>query len=309
MRLWEIATKAPPRRRTHCRFGFQAEERTIWQAPQTYAEMSPFQNADKIKQPLLLIHGAEELLQGWREAAASLEPLLCAVSTSASRPCAALAFDAAVALPMLFQLVPAGVAPLLSRHSWVWTSLHDTCLMQSYLVLGAGADDNNSGTFPMQVCAESPIKPSLCNCIPICQPHTDGGLPLTSPLEYLQSERFYAALKGNGAPARLVILPHESHGYRARESIMHTLQARLLWVAHCVMGKSHVCRGIRSHSWASALKVVSPAVIMLECPVTSCHPIHPMQEMDAWLDAFVTNRKEPETERKVAEPTASAAKL
>ena len=28
----------------------------------------------------------------------------------------------------------------------------------------------------------------------------------------LQSERFYAALKGHGAPARLVLLPHESHG-------------------------------------------------------------------------------------------------
>ncbi len=30
----------------------------------------------------------------------------------------------------------------------------------------------------------------------------------------MQSERFYAALKGHGAPCRLVILPHESHGYR-----------------------------------------------------------------------------------------------
>lgn len=42
----------------------------------------------------------------------------------------------------------------------------------------------------------------------------------------MQSERFYAALKGHGATTRLVILPHESHGYQARESIMHTLYVR-----------------------------------------------------------------------------------
>ena len=46
------------------------------------------------------------------------------------------------------------------------------------LLLVHGADDSNSGTFP------------------------------------LQSERFYAALKGHGVVSRLVILPHESHGYR-----------------------------------------------------------------------------------------------
>jgi hypothetical protein len=39
----------------------------------------------------------------------------------------------------------------------------------------------------------------------------------------LQSERFYAALKGHGGAARLVLLPHEGHGYRARESVLHTL--------------------------------------------------------------------------------------
>lgn len=37
----------------------------------------------------------------------------------------------------------------------------------------------------------------------------------------MQSERFYQALKGHGGTARLVLLPHESHGYSARESIMH----------------------------------------------------------------------------------------
>lgn len=38
-------------------FGFQSEERTYWQAPSLYNKMSPFSYADKIKAPLLLIHG------------------------------------------------------------------------------------------------------------------------------------------------------------------------------------------------------------------------------------------------------------
>lgn len=46
----------------------------------------------------------------------------------------------------------------------------------------------------------------------------------------MQSERFYAALKGHGAPCKLVILPHESHGYRARESVMHTLYEMDQWL-------------------------------------------------------------------------------
>jgi dipeptidyl aminopeptidase/acylaminoacyl peptidase len=55
------------------------------------------------------------------------------------------------------------------------------------LLLIHGADDNNSGTHSMQ------------------------------------SERFYQALKGLGKPARLVMLPYESHSYQARESILHVL--------------------------------------------------------------------------------------
>ncbi len=43
--------------RTLTPFGFQAEERSYWQAPNVYNKMSPFANADKIKTPLLLIHG------------------------------------------------------------------------------------------------------------------------------------------------------------------------------------------------------------------------------------------------------------
>lgn len=92
--------------RTLTPFGFQAEERTFWEARETYSAMSPFSYADQIKEPILLIHGSA---------------------------------------------------------------------------------DNNSGTYPMQ------------------------------------SERFFNALKGHGAIARLVMLPHESHGYAARESIMHML--------------------------------------------------------------------------------------
>ena len=44
--------------RTLTPFGFQSEERTLWQAPEVYAAMSPFNHADKVKDPLLLIHGA-----------------------------------------------------------------------------------------------------------------------------------------------------------------------------------------------------------------------------------------------------------
>jgi dipeptidyl aminopeptidase/acylaminoacyl peptidase len=99
--------------RTLTPFGFQAEERTLWQAPEVYAAMSPFMHVPKIKAPILLIHGEA---------------------------------------------------------------------------------DNNSGTFPMQ------------------------------------SERFYNALKGHGAVCRLVMLPHESHGYQARESVLHMWWEMVMWL-------------------------------------------------------------------------------
>lgn len=57
-----------------------------------------------------------------------------------------------------------------------------------------GEEDNNSGTFPMQ------------------------------------SERMYAAMKGLGGTARLVMLPRESHGYRARESVLHMLAEQDAWL-------------------------------------------------------------------------------
>ena len=62
------------------------------------------------------------------------------------------------------------------------------------LLLIHGEADNNAGTFP------------------------------------IQSERFYNALKGHGATVRLVMLPHESHGYRARESVMHMLWEMTEWL-------------------------------------------------------------------------------
>jgi dipeptidyl aminopeptidase/acylaminoacyl peptidase len=106
--------------RTLTPFGFQAEQRTYWQATSTYTEMSPFTFADRIKAPILLIHG--------------------------------------------------------------------------------GADDN-SGTFP------------------------------------IQSERMYAALKGNGATVRYVVLPNEPHGYRAMESTQETLWQMTDWLDRYVKPK------------------------------------------------------------------------
>ena len=46
----------------------------------------------------------------------------------------------------------------------------------------------------------------------------------------IQSERFYMALKGHGATARYVTLPHEAHGYAARESNMHVMAETLTWL-------------------------------------------------------------------------------
>jgi dipeptidyl aminopeptidase/acylaminoacyl peptidase len=69
------------------------------------------------------------------------------------------------------------------------------------LLLIHGNADNNAGTYPMQ------------------------------------SERFYAALKGHGATVRLVMLPHESHGYQARESIMHMLWEMTEWMDEHVKEK------------------------------------------------------------------------
>ena len=46
--------------RTLTPFGFQGEQRNFWETPETYLTMSPFIAAEKINEPLLLIHGAED---------------------------------------------------------------------------------------------------------------------------------------------------------------------------------------------------------------------------------------------------------
>jgi dipeptidyl aminopeptidase/acylaminoacyl peptidase len=45
----------------------------------------------------------------------------------------------------------------------------------------------------------------------------------------IQSERFYMALKGQGATVRYITLPFEAHGYAARETLLHVLAERLNW--------------------------------------------------------------------------------
>lgn len=69
------------------------------------------------------------------------------------------------------------------------------------ILLIHGEADNNSGTFP------------------------------------IQSERYYNALKGHGATTRLVFLPHESHGYAAKESILHTLYEQHEWLEKYVKNR------------------------------------------------------------------------
>ena len=70
------------------------------------------------------------------------------------------------------------------------------------ILLIHGEADNNSGTFP------------------------------------IQSERLFQAIKGNGGTARLVILPHESHGYRARESVLHVLAEMFEWADRYVKNRA-----------------------------------------------------------------------
>lgn len=53
----------------------------------------------------------------------------------------------------------------------------------------------------------------------------------------IQSERYYAALKGAGATTRLVLLPAEAHGYAARESLLHMHWEYLRWLDKYVKNK------------------------------------------------------------------------
>jgi dipeptidyl aminopeptidase/acylaminoacyl peptidase len=45
-------------------FGFQNERRSVWEAPDVYMKVSPFFSADKLKVPLLIMHGAEDANPG-----------------------------------------------------------------------------------------------------------------------------------------------------------------------------------------------------------------------------------------------------
>jgi len=45
-------------------FGFQSERRSVWEASDVYLKVSPFFFADKLKTPLLIVHGAEDANPG-----------------------------------------------------------------------------------------------------------------------------------------------------------------------------------------------------------------------------------------------------
>jgi dipeptidyl aminopeptidase/acylaminoacyl peptidase len=46
--------------RTLTPFGFQSERRILWEAKDFYTKVSPFMHAEKINEPLLLIHGEDD---------------------------------------------------------------------------------------------------------------------------------------------------------------------------------------------------------------------------------------------------------
>lgn len=85
----------------------------------------------------------------------------------------------------------------------------------------------------------------------------------------MQSDRFFNALKGHGALCRLVILPHESHGYTAKESIMHVLWETDRWLhKYCVSnsseaGEDHATDTVKEHvskgTTNAESKVVAPS--------------------------------------------------
>ncbi|PCI37627.1 MAG: prolyl oligopeptidase [Elusimicrobia bacterium] len=56
-----------------------------------------------------------------------------------------------------------------------------------------------------------------------------GAIDNNSGTHTMQSKRYYAALKGNGVTSRLVLLPHESHGYSAVETVNHVLWEMIRW--------------------------------------------------------------------------------
>ena len=66
---------------------------------------------------------------------------------------------------------------------------------------------------------------------------THGEADNNSGTHTMQSERYFQALKSFGAPVRLVILPKESHGYAAKENVLHLLWEQDQWLDKYVMNK------------------------------------------------------------------------
>jgi dipeptidyl aminopeptidase/acylaminoacyl peptidase len=64
-----------------------------------------------------------------------------------------------------------------------------------------------------------------------------GALDANSGTFPIQSERLFQAVQGTGGTARLVILPHESHGYVARESVLHMLAEQFDWLDRWLGGR------------------------------------------------------------------------
>ncbi|MCI0435566.1 MAG: prolyl oligopeptidase family serine peptidase, partial [Gemmatimonadetes bacterium] len=73
--------------RTLTPFGFQSERRTLWQATDTYMKVSPFLHAQKINEPLLLIHGEADTASNWRAgSSASSNGVRASPAAAAPRP-------------------------------------------------------------------------------------------------------------------------------------------------------------------------------------------------------------------------------
>ena len=82
----------------------------------------------------------------------------------------------------------------------------------------------------------------------------------------MQSERFYEAVKGGGGTVRLVLLPHESHGYLARESILHALAEMLEWADKHVKNRKPEDQARRAS--ACAVPVAPAATAAVVWPAT-----------------------------------------
>ena len=66
---------------------------------------------------------------------------------------------------------------------------------------------------------------------------THGEADNNSGTHTMQSERYFQALKSFGAPVRLVILPKESHGYAAKQNVLHLLWEQDQWLEKYVKNK------------------------------------------------------------------------